>query len=78
MELVVPVEPDNTAGHKTTIVPQDKVLLWPRKGGEDQMLWKDKGVSKNKAFAVVFLFTVKSLVQCFSRRHDFTSLMKHF
>lgn len=46
MELVVP---DDTAGHKTTIVQQDKVCLWPMQGGEDQMLWNDKGVSKNKS-----------------------------
>lgn len=50
MELAVP---DSTAGHKTTIVPQDKVHLWPKQGGEDQMQWKDKGVSNNNAFCVV-------------------------
>lgn len=54
MELVVP---DNTAGHKTTIVPRDNVRLWPRRGGDNQMLWKDKGVSKNKGLGVV-LFTL--------------------
>ena len=50
MELVVP---DNTTGHKTAIVLTDKVRLWPRKGGVDQMLRKDRGVSKNKASGVV-------------------------
>lgn len=63
MELAVP---DSTAGHKTTIVPQDKVHLWPKQGGEDQMQWKDKGVSNNNAFCVVPLFTV---AECFYRRH---------
>lgn len=66
-ELAVP---DSTAGHKTTIVPQDKVCLWPRPGGGDGRGGGSTGFCKDRNASKIFCLQRKTISWTFSR-HSF-------